>query len=104
MLVELLADGGGPAGIGFDGGNTGGRRRRRITKKPLLDPDAAEDGRSGRAIRGYLQNAGLGEQAATDGIGRERDLPQGDAIDGEQAVMTRQMRVEHGEVGVDERG
>ena len=65
MLGELLADRGGTAGVRVDRGDAGRRRGRGIVEEAVGDPDAAFDGRGGRAVGGELMDRRLAEESAT---------------------------------------
>lgn len=79
MQGEEIADGFCAADVGFDGGNTGGRRRRGLAKKAFCYPGAADHRRGGGAIGGDFEDGTLSEDAAVGGLGWERDFAQSGA-------------------------
>ncbi len=103
MLGQLLADCGGTTGVRVDRGNAGRRRRRRIVEEAIGDPDAAFDGRGGRAVGSELMNGRLAEESATQVSRGQHDLTSFDAADTADAVMLGKTLREHREVRLQER-
>ena len=105
VLGELVADGDCAADVGLDGGDAGGRGRDGFGKDLIEDPDSPQDGRGVGAIGGHFENAGLGEEAAADGVvGDFHDFGIFVSLDSGDAVVTGEAFVEDGEIGVDEVG
>src|ERR1043166_5301423 len=101
MLVELLANRDRAANVRLDRDYGRGWRRRDFAEDPLGDPHAAQHRRGRRAVRGYLEHAGLRHQPAAHAVGWERDAPHGNALDPGHAIVPREVFVEKREVGID---
>src|SRR3954471_4122462 len=102
MLVELLADGDCPTGIGIDSRHARGRRWHDLAEDPLADPFAANDRGSGRAVRGDFEYDGLGHHPAADAVSGEGNAPHVASFHSWNAVVHSEPLVEIGEVRVDD--
>lgn len=99
VLVELLANRLRTAHVRFDGRDVRRRRLRRLTEQPIHHERSARNRGRRRAVGGDLQDRCLSHEAPTRTIRWQINSANLRADDSLNAVMHRQLLVQHREFG-----